>query len=52
MKCPRCGGDTCVKNTRVRRDERWRRRRCLKCNKDFWTVEKWDGKDGDTDDEL
>ncbi len=45
MKCPKCGGDTTVFNTRPRPNNTvWRRRKCLDCDERTTTREMEDGK--------
>lgn len=39
MKCPICGGNTEVRDSRPKVDTIYRRRRCVKCNYRFSTVE-------------
>lgn len=39
MKCPTCGCDTIVKDSRKSADGTWRRRHCLTCVVDITTME-------------
>lgn len=40
MTCPECGGKTKVMDTVTISEEVYRRRKCLSCDKLFYTVEK------------
>ena len=42
MRCPKCGGDTTVHNTRLT-PEGWQKRyrKCLECGRNFATFEKY-----------
>lgn len=39
MKCPKCGGDSKVTDSRKAHDEIYRRRACKKCGYSFYTFE-------------